>query len=238
MNRPIHDGKPARFRHLRIAVTLAAIAAVAAGCQSKGTTEMALYEQDYKRRHPILVAEEPEVMDIPVGMKASRLSPQIQRRMRSFVLDYRRTGTGSITIQVPSGSANEVAAVSAGRSAGHTLRKLGVPAKRIRIAPYQVNDASKVAPLRMAFLKLKATVPECGVWPEDIGRTTTDRAYYNFGCAQQQNLAAMVENPADLIRPRDVTPSDGAQRARVIENYRNGEESTSQFDTRETSSDF
>ena len=238
MKKPIHDEKSARFRQLRIAVTMAAFTGILAGCQSTGTTEMALYEQDYKRRHPILVAEEPEVMDIPVGMKASKLSPQIQRRMRSYVLDYRRTGTGSITIQVPSGSANEVAAVSAGRSAGHTLRKLGVPAKRIRIAPYQVNDPSKVAPLRMAFLKLKATVPECGIWPEDIGRTTTDRSYYNFGCAQQQNLAAMVENPADLVRPRDMTTADGAQRARVIENYRNGEESTSQFDTRETASTF
>lgn len=238
MKRLIHTGKSVRFRQLRIAVTMAVFTGILAGCQSTGTTEMALYEQDYKRRHPILVAEEPEVMDIPIGMKASRLSPQIQRRMRGFVQDYRRTGTGSVTIQVPSGSANEVAAVSAGRSAGQTLRKLGVPAKRIRIAPYQVDDPRKVAPVRLAFLKLKASTPECGIWPEDIGRTTTDRSYYNFGCAQQQNLAAMVENPADFVRPRDMTVADGAQRARVIENYRKGEDSTSQFDTRETSSTF
>ena len=225
------------FQALSIAVSVAVFTGLLAGCQSTGTTEMALYEQDYKRRHPILVAEEPEVMDIPIGMKARKLSPQIQRRMRSFVLaTIVAPGTGSITVQVPSGSANEVAAVSAGRSAGHTLRKLGVPARRIRIAPYQVDDASKVAPVRLAFLKLKATAPECGVWPEDIGRTTTDRSYYNFGCAQQQNLAAMVENPADFVRPRDMTVADGAQRARIIENYRAGQDSTSRFSARESAS--
>jgi len=238
MNVQIHDKYPARIRQMGIAISMAVAAGLLAGCQQTASTEVALYDQDYKRRHPILVSEEPHVLDIPIGMKARNLSPQIQRRMRSFVVDYRRTGTGSVTIQVPSGSANEVAAVSAGRSAGHTLRKLGVPASRIRIAPYQVDDHAKVAPVRLAFLKLKAKAPDCGIWPEDIGRTTTDRSYYNFGCAQQQNLAAMIENPADLVRPRDMTAADGAQRARIIDQYRAGQDSSSSFGTRETSSTF
>jgi pilus assembly protein CpaD len=224
------------MRQFGIAVGMVVAAGLLAGCQQTASTEVALYDQDYKRRHPILVSEEPQVLDIPVGMRVTRLSPQIQRRMRSFVTDYKRTGTGSVTIQVPSGSANEIAAVAAGRSAGQTLRKLGVPAGRIRIAPYQVDDHGKVAPVRMAFLKLKAHAPDCGIWPEDIGRTTTDRSYYNFGCAQQQNLAAMIENPADLVRPRDMTAADGAQRARVIDQYRQGQNSSSDLPTRETSS--
>ncbi len=236
MNIRNHDRYPARIRQIGMAVSMVIATGFLAGCQNAGTTEMALYEQDYNRRHPILVSEEPEVVDIEVGMKVRKLSPQIQRRLRSFVLDYRRTGTGSVTVQVPSGSANEIAAVAAGRSAGQTLRKLGVPASRIRIAPYQVDDHGKVAPVRLAFLKLKAKAPECGIWPEDIGRTTTDRSYYNFGCAQQQNLAAMIENPADLVRPRDMTVADGAQRARVIEQYRSGEDSSSSFGTRESAS--
>ena len=238
MNKRNHHRYPARMRQLGIAIGMMVAAGVLAGCQQTASTEVALYDQDYKRRHPILVSEEPSVLDIPIGMKATRLSADVQRRMRSFVADYKRTGTGSVTIQVPSGSANEIAAVSAGRSAGQTLRKLGVPASRIRIAPYQVNDHGKVAPVRLAFLKLKAHAPECGIWPEDIGRTTTDRSYYNFGCAQQQNLAAMIENPADLVRPRDMTSADGAQRARVIDEYRAGQDSSTEFPSRETSSTF
>jgi pilus assembly protein CpaD len=238
MNRHIHGSCPAKSRHLGLAVGMVMVAGLLAGCQQTASTQVALYDQDYTRRHPILVSEEPSVLDIPVGMRATKLSPQIQRRMRSYVQDYRRTGTGSITIQVPSGSANEIAAVSVGRSAGHTLRKLGVPAGRIRVAPYQVDDAGKVAPVRLAFLKLKAHAPECGIWPEDLGHTATDRSYYNFGCANQQNLAAMIENPADLVRPRDMTPADGAQRARVIDQYRAGQDSSSDLPVRETASNL
>jgi len=238
MNIRNHHRYPARMRQLGIAIGMVVAAGLLAGCQQTSSTEVALYDQDYKRRHPILVSEEPQVLDIPIGMKAHRLSPKLQRRLRSFVADFKRTGTGSVTVQVPSGSANEIAAVSAGRSAGQTLRKLGVPASRIRIAPYQVDDHGKIAPVRLAFLKLKAHAPDCGVWPEDLGRTTTDRSYYNFGCAQQQNLAAMIENPADLIGPRDMTAADGAQRARVIDQYREGQDSTSEFPTRETSSNL
>lgn len=238
MNRQIHGNSPARLRRLGLAAGMMVAAGLLAGCQQTASTEVALYDQDYTRRHPILVSEEPQVLDIAVGMRVTKLSPEIQRRMRSFVVDYRRTGTGSITIQVPSGSANEIAAVSAGRSAGQTLRKLGVPAGRIRVAPYQVDDAGKAAPVRLAFLKLKAHAPECGIWPEDLTRTATDRNYYNFGCAQQQNLAAMIENPADLVRPRDMTAADGAQRARVIDEYRAGQDSSSDLPVRETASNL
>ena len=33
-----------------------------------------------------------------------------------------------------------------------------------------------------------------------------NRPYWNFGCANQRNLAAMVDNPADLVQPRGETP--------------------------------
>ena len=47
--------------------------------------------------------------------------------------------------------------------------------------------------------------------------------YANFGCAQQRNLAAQIANPADLIGPRTMTPSDPERRAVVIGRYENGE---------------
>jgi pilus assembly protein CpaD len=43
--------------------------------------------------------------------------------------------------------------------------------------------------------------------------------YHNFGCAAQQNLAAMVANPADLVRPQPTAPAHGARRANVIKVY-------------------
>ena len=34
-----------------------------------------------------------------------------------------------------------------------------------------------------------------------------NKPYYNFGCATQRNLAAMIDNPADLEQPRPETPA-------------------------------
>ena len=93
-------------------------------------------------------------------------------------------------------------------------------ASHIQVAPYEVGDHAKVAPLRLSYLRVKAVVPHCGIWPEDAAeRLSTTRSYHNFGCAAQQNLAAMVANPADLLRPQPMAPANGARRANVITKY-------------------
>jgi pilus assembly protein CpaD len=67
-----------------------------------------------------------------------------------------------------------------------------------------------------------AHAKECGAWPEDLSRTQQNEAYENFGCAQQNNIAAMVANPRDLERPRAQTPSDPLRRSKIFDNYREG----------------
>jgi pilus assembly protein CpaD len=68
----------------------------------------------------------------------------------------------------------------------------------------------------------------CGLWPQDIGSSNfrehvENRQYWNFGCATQRNVAAMVENPADLAQPRGETPVYRARRTVVLDKYRKGE---------------
>ena len=43
----------------------------------------------------------------------------------------------------------------------------------------------------------------------------------------QENLAAQVANPTDLISPRAMTPIDADQRSKVINDYRTGATPTS-----------
>jgi pilus assembly protein CpaD len=181
-------------------------------------------EQKYTVRHPILISDEPEVMDMPVGMRGPAISPEIETAIRGYVREYQRDGTGSITIQVPTGSANEIAAASTGRAVHYALVRSGVPRSRIEVAPYEVGDHSEVAALRLSYLRVKAVVPRCGIWPDGSAAAFENSQYQNFGCAQQQNLAAMVANPADFVRPRTMTPADGARRADVISKYRRGED--------------
>ncbi len=200
----------------------AAVAALSAGCTSTATSDVDLRDFDYRERHPILISEEPEALDVPVGMKGPAMSPEIETAIRHYVDDYRADGTGAITIQVPTGSANEVAAASTGRAVHYALVRSGVPRSSIRVAPYGVNDRSKVAPLRVSYLRVKAVVPQCGVWPAGGVTDYRNATYHDFGCAQTQNLAAMVDNPADLIRPQPMSPASGARRALVIKTYEQG----------------
>ena len=67
---------------------------------------------------------------------------------------------------------------------------------------------------------MAAEAGPCGLWPQDLGptyrpSTIENRPYWNFGCATQRNLAAMVDNPADLVQPRGETPAYAARRATV-----------------------
>ena len=72
----------------------------------------------------------------------------------------------------------------------------------------------------------------CGLWPEDLGPSIKNKSYfenkpyYNFGCAYQRNMAAMVDNPADLVQPRSETPAYTSRRITAFEKYRKGTSTT------------
>ena len=67
--------------------------------------------------------------------------------------------------------------------------------------------------IRLNYPKISAVAGPCGLWPEDLGPSIKNKSYfenksyYNFGCAYQRNMAAMVDNPADLVQPRPETPA-------------------------------
>lgn len=212
--------KPNRSRFARVLLggaALAALAALSTGCTA--TTDVNTADFDHRQRHPIMFSEEPEVFDMKVGMKGPAISPEIETAIRDYVHEYRSDGTGSITIQVPTGSANEYAAASTGRAVHYALVRAGVPRGHIEVAPYEVGDHAKVGALRLSYLRVKAVVPTCGIWPEREPNSINNVQYENFGCASQQNLAAMVANQADLLRPRPMAPVNGGRRANVIQIY-------------------
>jgi pilus assembly protein CpaD len=216
-----------RWRLRRGALTrigLAAVAAALAGCSTVATSDV---DYDYRERHPIMVSEEPEVLQIEVGMNGPAISPEIERAIRNYVAQYRSEGTGSMTIQVPTGSANEIAAASTGRAVHYALVRAGVPHGRIVVAPYRFDDHARVAALRLSFLRVKAVTPRCGIWPERSATDFNNSDAHNFGCATQQNIAAMVANPADFMRPEPMGSASGARRAKVISDYGAGNETKS-----------
>jgi pilus assembly protein CpaD len=104
---------------------------------------------------------------------------------------------------------------------------MGVPSQAIEVRPYRLEDPRTLATLRLSYPRMVASAGPCGMWPHDIG-PTIDREhvenleYWNFGCAAQRNLAAQVDNPADLVQPRGQTPAYTERRTVALEHYRQG----------------
>jgi pilus assembly protein CpaD len=219
--KPMHKSTRRDLARTVSVFVLTAASLVGAGCTTTtGTSDVAdMRDYDYRERHPILLSNEPEVMDMNLGMRGPALSAKLETAIRQYVSEYTTDGNGPITIQVPTGSANAVAAASTGHAVHYALVRAGVPRGQIEVAPYEVGDHSKTGALRISYLRVKAVVPTCGLWPTGSDTNFENTDTYDLGCASQQNLAAMVSNPADLVRPRPMDGANGARRFNTLKIY-------------------
>ncbi len=201
------------------------------GCQTKQEDSAALLAtNDYRVRHPIVIAEKPEILDLPIGYQTRGLNRNIAGSVTEFAVRSRQNGNGRVEIQVPSGAANESAVHSVTPQIKSALKRGGVGARHITTRSYAPEDTGAAAPIRLSYARVQASVDECGEWPSSIdGKFGPNHDYQNFGCASQHNLAAMVENPADLLTPRASTPVDQQRRAVLFEKYRAGEITGSEY---------
>ncbi len=191
------------------------------GCANVHNIEVGSVPDDYRTNHPIVISEKQEVVDIPVAGTDHRMTFGTMSIVRGFGQQYRANASGSLTIMRPVGSANARAATRVSKQIRRVLVDEGVPAARIHTTTYQAQGQNDAAPIRLSFGAIAASVEECGRWPKDLVLNTTENKHYeNFGCATQNNLAAQIANPSDLIAPRGTTPIDAQRRDNVINDYR------------------
>ena len=127
-----------------------------------------------------------------------------------------------IAVVAPSGSPNQVAAALVAVQVEDALRGAGVPGRSIEYRVYRAGPEERNAPVRIAFNRITAHTEPCGPWQDQTSKVGENRHHSSFGCATQQNLAAMVASPLDLLYPRGMTPADATRRADVLEKYRTG----------------
>jgi pilus assembly protein CpaD len=136
--------------------------------------------------------------------------------------------TGPIIADVPVDTSNAAAAADAFREVRALLTAAGVPPRGITIHRYHPDDPRQMATIRLNYPKMSAIAGPCGLWPEDTGPSIHNKSYienkdyYNYGCAYQRNMAAMIDNPADLVQPRPETPAYTARRTEGFDKYRKG----------------
>jgi len=183
---------------------------------------------DYRLRHPIAIKEGAHTMELFIGGGRGGLNSQQRADVIAFANRWRREATGGILIDLPSGTRNEVAAASAMREVRSLLAAAGVPERAVDVRPYRPSDPIRLATLKLNYPTMVAEAGPCGTWPRDLGPTfdrdhNENTEYFNFGCASQRNLAAMVENKADLVQPRGEVPAYTGRRTTVFDKYRQGQ---------------
>lgn len=160
-------------------------------------------------------------LSINVAPGQVELASADRAQLRSFANDYLRYGHGPLVLEAPSGGANSEAASILAADARRTLADAGV--SYAAIAGSTTDAGGESRPLLVSFNRFEARPPECTpLWEQDLAHQSNNQAWDSFGCATNFNLAAMVEDPADLNRPRDAAARDSGRRDTVMEAYREG----------------
>jgi pilus assembly protein CpaD len=213
----------------------AGMALTVSGCYvAKETT--ASIPDDYRKRHPIAIKESNRTVEVFVGKSRGTLTAEQRADVLAFAHVWRREATGGIIIDVPEGAPNQAAASQAMQEIHSILAAAGVPPHGIAVRAYTHPNPAKLATVRINYPRMAAEAGPCGLWPHDLGATmdtsyNQNRPYWNLGCANQRNLAAMVDNPADLVQPRGETGIYDARRSAAIDKYRKGEEFSGKYPT-------
>jgi pilus assembly protein CpaD len=189
-----------------------------AGCGGFNGVNEVQYDASYT--HPIAVSQDVPTLNITA---TDRLSAGDRAAIAGFAAAYKERGHGQLTVATPSGSANTTIAMNVLVDVRDQLAKSGVPAARVSYTPYRASSAAERAPIIMSYTQYQATATPCGSWDEDYAYMPKNTSPSNFGCATQNNLAAMVADPADLVTPRTMTASDAQRRGEVFAKYRKGE---------------
>jgi pilus assembly protein CpaD len=204
------------------------------GCYTAARETVSNVPNDYRQRHPIVIQEKDQTVELFIGTNRGQLLPAERARVLAFATAWRREASGGVVIEVPAGTPNERAAHDAVREIRSLLAAGGIPSHAIVVRPYQLRDPRTFATIRLNYPRVAADAGPCGLWPHDLGPSeyrehVENRPYWNFGCASQRNLAAMVDNPADLVEPRGETPAYRGRRTTVLEKYRKGESTTTTY---------
>ena len=220
---------PARKRAIRAALALAGLALALGACtHTDEVATTASVPDDYRLRHPIAIQEADTSIVVFIGRGRGGLTAEQRADVMGLAQRWGHEGTGAINADLPADTPNARPAADAMREIQSLLAAAGVPPNGVVVRRYHPDDPRHMPAIRLSYPKMSATAGPCGLWPEDLGPSIKNKGYidnkpyYNFGCAYQRNIAAMVDNPADLVQPRPETPPYAARRAESFEKYKKG----------------
>jgi pilus assembly protein CpaD len=175
-------------------------------------------------RHRIDVEQTAVRLEIEVSASDLALSSKSRADLNAFASGYLRYGHGALILSTPDGGGNAGAVARLSEQTRMSLEEAGVSYAAVAGSSYDgAGEASP--PIVVSFARFEAHAPECApLWEQDLAHQSDNQPWESFGCATQANLAAMVEDPQDLLHARAEDPRDSNRRAAVFEAYRQGDQ--------------
>lgn len=170
---------------------------------------------------------EPNLDRIALAVHDSGLSPAQNGALQELVGRYRYVDAVPMVIEAPAG--NDPVALKTAYDIKSALTAYGVSPDRISLVSYAAPDPK--APVVVGYQTVRAVVPQCGTAWGNLGRSSDNQSASNFGCAVTANLAAQIEDPRDIQRPRAMTPADAGRRTVVFDLYRSGKPTSAEAET-------
>lgn len=210
--------------HVSKIAVVSGIALMSAACSSVFNNEE--HSLTVAEAHPISVDSQVVTLTIGADATTSDISNVDKARLRAFADAYLTNGHGPLTITAPSG-AGDADGHEAAADIRQALNDAGVPWERLSGATYRTGgDAGDQ--LIVSYTHYVATPSECGIWTGITKTNYRNLKSPNFGCATQNNIAAMLADPHDLIAPAAIAPRDATASARALDAYRTGSSTSSE----------
>lgn len=217
-------------RRLSRVAAITGLAAFAAGCSG----ELASIDDEYvpvsvNENYPIRVLDKPMRLTLDVGPAGLRAADV--EDVAAFARGASSSSSTPVIVSYPAASAR--ARRAADQAAG-VLAQHGVPRSGIHLTRYDGKSDVVV----MTYSQKVASTKPCGDWSENLrAKQSNDDLGTNFGCSFQQNVAAMVTDPEDLVRARTMPPARSAPQNTAIQTYETGGWTTPNTTTNISASD-
>jgi len=195
-----------------------------AGITSILVSGCTMYQPSYgptSLRNKVTVAETVERLELYVGQAGLHLSARDQDAVGDFIGQYSTSGEGPLYINVPANGLNTHGVTQANSVIRSLMERYGMSGANLQSGQYAAAPGA-LAPVIVSFRRL-ATVPIDCQQGASLTHTSNNQPYGNFGCAQTANLAALIDNPRQLLSPYPLDNASSVRRTTVLDRYIAGE---------------
>ena len=201
-----------------ISVTAIAIAGAALGLSACSTVAP---QHPTHLLNPVTVAESVERLELYARPDGLSLSARDQSAVNAFLAQYAAIGTGGIYINRPAGHEGGLGVQATDRMLQTAMASAGLNPAAAQGGEYYVRPGDP-APVVVSYKTLR-TVPQDCMRQVDLSDTRSNGVTSNFGCVASANMAAMIQDPRQLIAPLPRGVPNAQRRQVIYDRYIQGQ---------------